>query len=249
MTESSSIGTSLLRGLREAPLSQEPFAHKLIEETLEPGIFDLLRRTFPNPENLNLKLEERQDKRYSDRRLTLPLDRWAELAPAEAREAWRSVAELFCGERLARALHAVFGPAFLKELEANYGTRQFSYRMRSEIVYDRSGFELLPHTDSAAKAATVLTYFASDDDPEYLGTVLFAAKDPAISDPGGRRFIPFDHFELAKQVPFRPNLSVAFPRSDRSFHGVHAADVVRPRRLIQTSLVVRKLDASGPAGR
>lgn len=229
---------SVVSGLTDAPIVAEPFPHKVLENTFDSEIFEALAAHFPTPEQLPSKVSQRLDQNYSDRRLSLPLKDYVAVAPQETRAFWRKIESVFYGDAYARAMFATFAPWFLKDLEANYGTRKFRYSIGCELVYDRTGFELKPHTDAGAKAATMLTYVAAPGDPEDLGTVLFEPNDPTVVDTPGTRLFETDGFRVAKQVPYRPNLSVAFPRTGRSFHGVLETTSQRPRRLIQTSLIV-----------
>jgi hypothetical protein len=232
------IGTPLVDGMKALPLREEPFAFKVMRESLDPALFEAARSTFPTPDRMRPKVESRADSRYSDRRLTVDLESCPDLAAAEGRAVWREIADFFLrSSELVATLREVFGPLFADELEARFGQRPTRFRLNSELVYDRTGFALLPHTDASNKAATLLTYFAEPGDPVELGTVLFAPKDEDLADPGGRKFWRPDQFRAVARVPYLPNLSVAFARHRTSFHGVMPTTSTTPRRLIQTSLI------------
>jgi len=215
-----------------------PFAHKILDATFDAETYAALDACFPTPEQMRAKVLGRRNANYSDKRFTIPLADHVRDAPPQEQDLWRRVSSILYGSGFARALFTAFAPVFLKDLEANYGTRKFRYDVVSELVYDRTGFALKPHTDASAKAATMLTYVAAPGDPETLGTVLFEPVDPDLADTAGTRLWEADGFRAVSRVPFRPNLSVAFARHGRSFHGVAETTSPRPRRLIQTSLIV-----------
>jgi len=229
----------LIDGLRSAPVNASPFVFKLISPTLDPEVFAAARASFPTPERLRPKVETREDPRYSDRRLTIALGEYADLVEPAFRDVWRAVGDVFLrSTALIDALRDCFAPIYEPELRARHVSSGARFTLNSELVYDQTGFSLLPHTDGAAKVATMLTYFAEDGDPQSLGTVLFAPKDPDFTDPPGKTLWQFDNFGAGTQVPYLANLTIAFARHRQSFHGVLPTTDARPRRLIQTSVLV-----------
>ncbi len=83
------------------------------------------------------------------------------------------------------------------------------------------GFELPPHEDTHRKMLAALFYLPTADRESELGTILIRPKRKTIRQhpTNGGRFHPDDFIDV-RQLPFRRNGFLAFPRSANSFHRV-----------------------------
>lgn len=116
------------------------------------------------------------------------------------------------------------------------------------LIEDSEGYSIGPHTDSPAKAISLLAYFPhyldcaafDGDDPDYTeyGTSLYYSPS-GFTCPGGPHYDlddPSKDLTRVYQVPFEPNTMVVFAKSDWSFHGVEPFKGTAPRRVFLWNL-------------
>lgn len=101
----------------------------------------------------------------------------------------------------------------------NLNCRKLSLDVR--LVRDNAAYAIKPHTDIKAKLLSLLFYLAPDESSPESGTSIMVPKNRVFTSEGKVRY-PFDDFETVTTAPFMPNTMLGFPRSDVSFHGVHA---------------------------
>jgi hypothetical protein len=130
---------------------------------------------------------------------------------------------------------------FARALVAAFGRADLPLSATMQIVEDRSGYALLPHTDVPHKAVTLLIYLAQDDDDPTLGTELYTPSS-GVTLTGGypmRGRFKRGPFTRVATAPYRPNAGIIFAPSERSFHGVSSVEGEnRTRRIIQFQLSV-----------
>ncbi|MCR9076596.1 MAG: hypothetical protein NXI07_11205, partial [bacterium] len=131
---------------------------------------------------------------------------------------------------------------YAQELAAKFGTTKLGLGSTLTYIEDASGYELLPHTDSSAKAITLLIYLANDGDNPNLGTEIYVPR----AQPSGEATMPSvarhdrDNFIRVNTVPYAPNGGLSFAPWNKTFHGVsQVSGGDRMRRLIQFQLMVR----------
>jgi len=101
-----------------------------------------------------------------------------------------------------------------------------------ELMRDRVGFMLPPHTDGERRMIGCLVYLADPGDPEELGTRLYAPRDASLVE-SARNSVNYEDVDEVVTAPFRRNLALIWVRSNRSFHGVPPGIVDRDRRALQ----------------
>ena len=101
-----------------------------------------------------------------------------------------------------------------------------------ELMLDKAGFMLPPHTDGGRRDIGCLIYLAEADDPETMGTRLYAPIDPTLPE-RTRNGVRWEEVTEAASAPFRPNLALIWARSNASYHGVPFDVVDRDRRALQ----------------
>lgn len=87
------------------------------------------------------------------------------------------------------------------------------------LVNDCTNYAIGPHTDSPQRLVTFLFYLPADSSMRELGTSVYAPRDPAFTCWGGPHH-DYDQFNRVDTVEFLPNRLLAFPKTERSFHGV-----------------------------
>lgn len=213
-----------------------PFAHVRLEAVLPPALFDALR-TLP-VENGDMEQHLFHDDAASSEqfRYSITVDRKrierGEVKQAALVRTYNALTHRF-------AVQAMVG-LFAKDLGTAFGTTALPMRAGLTFIEDRTGYELLPHTDVAYKAVTLLIYLADPGANPALGTEIYVPKGSLshVDDPMHRRYLR-DGFTRVTTVPYRPNQGLAFAPNERSFHGVAKADIGdRTRRLLQFQLMI-----------
>lgn len=87
------------------------------------------------------------------------------------------------------------------------------------LVNDQTDYAIGPHTDAPHRLVTFLFYLPKDDSLRELGTCIYRPKDPDFVCWGGPHH-PFEPFDRVAAVDFLPNRLLAFPKTERSFHGL-----------------------------
>lgn len=223
------------KSVAEATKQGEPFPHLRFSALLPEEFFRQLR-------SLDLSSVALQPRVPGDERLKLERNRfYLNVTRYSYNETALAV------PLLARAFALLWNPGvtealrqrFSEELKAAFGTADLVWEPLLTLVDDRSGYELLPHTDTPYKAVTVLLYLAQDGDDVRLGTELFSRFDmQRMQDP------KLMHMRLARRnfgkvetVPYLPNQGLAFVPSPSTFHGVSEVKG-KVRRLLQYQLCV-----------
>lgn len=204
--------------IADAPRSVEPFPHLLLHGLLPPDLFEQVRSLDVPAASLHQHAPgqgpaARESNRYS---VTVTPETLAQVesdTPVLA-----TVFASLWHPLVVQALTARFRPT----LETEFGTVELAFKPGLVMVEDRTGYELLPHTDLAYKALTVLVYLAPDDADPALGTELYAFRGQPTHIPDnimqGR--IPRRWFNRVSTVPYRPNQGLAFAPAKNTFHGV-----------------------------
>lgn len=222
-----------------------PYPHILPQQVLSPDLFDALRRMRVEDGILEEHPYAGAETRAEAQRFSVSyegkdLDEGRVNTP-ELATAYRVLSHAL----VKRALIAGFAP----ELTRNFGALPSSMGTSFTYVEDRTGYRLLPHTDAARKAVTLLIYLAEEDDNPDLGTEIYIPREAAYPDRGPnaarhRR----ENFLCVTRVPFRPNQGLAFPPAGNTYHGVGEVSEGRTlRRLVQFQLIAQQ-DRAPAAG-
>jgi hypothetical protein len=157
--------------------------------------------------------------------------------PEGACEVTRRAAAAFSSAALVEATRTLFAGHFEQSMGLNSGWTGATVQTDElvvglELMQDRPGFMLLPHSDSSRRLTGCLVYLADDDDPDTLGTRLYAPIDGDLRDINGNG-VWYDKVREVAAAPYRANTALIWARSDRSFHGVPMGLVDRERRALQ----------------
>lgn len=208
------------------PIAEQPFPHVVVENIFPDAFYaELLRRLPATAAYRQLVATGRVSKSYNPARHVLmdeDLDQCA--ADAEARDFWKNLFTTYCDDAFTTLWLRRFEPFIQERMRSGdvpFARTDAAVNLRREMLLmrDGAGYHLPPHTDSPSKVVSVLFYLPEDDAHAHAGTVLYAAKDPALSHPGGP-YLDRGDFDPVKTLPFRRNTLVAFPKSSICFHGV-----------------------------
>jgi hypothetical protein len=232
----------LCRAMEAATVESAPFEHAVIQDVLSPEFLAEILAVYPSHDTMNQVSDRFPGRKYDHRRLSQSLPDPGSPEMREVPAAFRRLSGLLCSPAFIKsALTLLHNP--IKDAISYYA--QFvrfptmDIRVSIELILDRSGFALRPHTDGRFKLVTGLLYLAEPGNPEELGTRLYRPKDPNFRSDGSSSFT-LDTFEEVKLVPYRRNQMLIFGRTDQSFHGVAATDSDVPRRLIQFSIMATR---------
>lgn len=232
----------LCRAMEAATVEPAPFEHAVIQDVLSPEFLAEILAVYPSDDTMDQVSDRVPGRHYDHRRLSQTLPDPGSPEMQEVPAAFQRLSGLLCSpDFIKSALTLLHNP--IKDAINKYARvvrlPTMDIRVSIELILDRSGFALRPHTDGRFKLVTGLLYLAEPGDPEELGTRLYRPKDPNFRNDGSSSFT-FDMFEEAKLVPYRRNQMVIFGRTDQSFHGVEATDNDVPRRLIQFSIMATR---------
>lgn len=175
----------VLQKIEDAEIIKNPFPHLLIRDILPKQDYEELINTLPKSIDY-LPLETRGTKGYPER----------SYHTAPPMLSWMTRG------KLRDALDRKFGltPSSSDEIL---------------LLRDRQGYKIPPHTDTPAKAVTMLVYL----DVDHHGTTLYKPKKKGFTDPEGMHH-PFEQFTAVKTASASLNSALIFARTDTSFHGV-----------------------------
>ncbi|MEZ6147886.1 MAG: hypothetical protein R3B91_21135 [Planctomycetaceae bacterium] len=126
----------------------------------------------------------------------------------------------------------LMSPETLDWFEANLGRDLNDAYLRVEVIADRKGFWLKPHTDIKEKLMSMLIYANPYNESENLGTDIYD-----------------DNRQLVKTVPYRNNLGYLFAPGDNTWHGLEKKEIQKERRSMLINYVTFKTDWKLPSRR
>ncbi len=209
--------TELLAGrIAAAPIRHDPFAHIYVEDVFPPPVFQAMRAHLPDDgAYVRFKDSGRVGADYSPHRAAFAPAQLARLEP-DTRDFWNRIFNAVLAPRFTEAVAAKFAAELRLSGEARIMTETC-------LMRDAAGYELGPHTDSPAKLVSLLFYLAPDRTHPELGTSFYVPKDRTFFCPGGPHH-PFELFDRVTTAPYAPNSLLAFPKTERCFHGVEPVD-------------------------
>ena len=113
------------------------------------------------------------------------------------------------------------------------------------LVWDISGYALLPHADDPRVIFNFLFYLPKDEETSQFGTSVYVPKARDFTSSGEPRHARGD-FELVHTFPFVPNAMFSFLRTPNSFHGVEpvTGDYTERRLLLYSIRVDEDIESS-----
>ena len=212
----------IVAALQRAPVEREPFPYVFIDDAFPADFYASLLQHLPLTSNYRRLVDTgRVGKHYSPERFVVDCGvESMEGLPGSQREFWQGLFDAFSSATFAQA----FLDKFASDLSARFlganGERidlQFSQDVL--LIRDYRNYFLRPHTDSPLKLVSVLIYLAADDARPGMGTTFFSPHDRKMTSEGGEGH-DYGQFSPVRTLPYLPNRMLAFPKTNRSFHGV-----------------------------
>jgi hypothetical protein len=216
------LNESLYRIANEPVLSY-PFQHFFVEDVLPEDVYDRIHANWPAPESF-LNYEEAKNPEQERFYFPLEPERLAKL-PAEPRAFWNGIRAWLMSPDLRRIalgkyqpqvdvlLSNVFGVPIGDDVIGSYTKYALS------LVWDISGYALLPHADDPRVIFNFLFYLPAPGEESAFGTSIYLPKDRNFLSSGEARHQRHE-FEHVSTYPFKRNAMFSFMRTARSFHGV-----------------------------
>lgn len=223
--------------LRNAPKRTWPYSHIVFEKILPPDLFKSLKN-FKVPKNTleqHKHIEGETDSEkycYSISFSNFNFEKGDTFHPV-----LEKIYRVLSHPLVTRSLTTVFA----KELIEQFNRNTLPLMPSITFIEDHTGYALLPHTDVAYKAITLLIYLAEEDADPSLGTELYIPKGAKQLGGGYRmkgRYLR-DQCTRVSTVPYRPNGGLAFAPTPRTLHGAGSVETGNlKRRVIQFQLLV-----------
>jgi hypothetical protein len=192
----------VLARIAQAEMFRDPFDHFVATEVFDDHVYRTIL------ENLPSRAESENLKQFSRR-----------IHPS------RSIVDLgMLNSEFWYRFERTFGsPWFADQVLGKFGQRlgETNY-ITTELVQDKLGYAIGPHTDERAKRLTLLFYLAPDHGLGRFGTSICRALDPSLV--GNPEHHAWDRFAESHLILFKPNVLLGFCRTDDSFHAVRPID-------------------------
>jgi precorrin-6B methylase 2 len=235
-TGSTARGRAVLRHvlsrIAAADVIDDPFPYSVIDGVLPADYYAEALANFPSPDSLrSLGETGRVQGAYSERLVVLFTDDEFTRMTATQQRFWSEFADWMYSDVFLNAFLMKFHRALEPRLARIIGA-DAALRARGDalLVNDRTHYAIGPHTDAPHRLVTFLFYLPRDESMRELGTSVYRPKDSSFTCWGGPHH-SFDKFDHVRTVEFVPNRLLAFPKTERSFHGVEKierANVNRP---------------------
>lgn len=211
-----------------AEIVEDPFPYAVIDNILPDDYYAEALAHFPTADSLRPIGETGRvpTDAYRERLVVLFTDEeFARMTDAQQRF-WQEFAGWMYSDVFLNAFVAKFGKALEPRLSRILAASD-ALKVRGDalLVNDQTNYAVGPHTDAPHRLVTFLFYLPRDASMRELGTSVYRAKDPRFTCWGGPHH-PFEKFDYVRTVEFLPNRLLAFPKTERSFHGVEKIERV-----------------------
>lgn len=212
----------VLEQVERAHVVESPFPYVVVDNVFPPDYYQELLEKFPSTDMMEPISETGRVHKdlYHERHVVLFTDEAFARMTLRQQHFWREFAswmytDQFIGFFLYK-FHRHVEPRLARILEAD---GKLALKGDALLVSDRTRYAIGPHTDQARRLVSFLFYLPRDASMKELGTSIYVPNDPAFTCWGGEHHDGKD-FRLVDTVEFLPNRLLAFPKTERSFHGV-----------------------------
>ena len=219
------VQTEVRAKVEAAEIHRDPFPHVVVEDLLPESLFQQLAETVPPIDYF----KQARNGRKADLPI-IPTNKNFLAAPAEFQETWGRLRDAILRDTVAPVLadrfradvHGKFADLLSPEIADEVMTGGL-VSSAGRIMLRKPGYKLGPHTDSAMYAITCLLYFTEAEDESSGALCLFRPeRRPELKHVS--TYYPDEEegidVEVAKVIPIRGNLFVAFVNGRESLHGV-----------------------------
>jgi len=211
----------------KAQVTQEPYPYLVIDNIFPTDYYAEMLEHFPSPQSLRPIAETGRitvKDHYRERNVVLFTDEeFKRMTPTQQRF-WRELASWMYSDLFLQMFILKFQqglePRLAKILAADPVLKA---RGDALLVNDQTHYAIGPHTDMPHRLVSFLFYLPQDDSLREFGTSIYRPKDPDFVCWGGPHH-DFAGFERVKTIDFLPNRLLAFPKTERSFHGVESIE-------------------------
>ncbi len=218
--------------IADAELVADPFPYLVLDKVFPEDYYAQMLENFPALEHMRPLSESGRVARglYEQRHALLFQDGEFERLTNRQAGFWKGLADWLYSDPFANAVIAKFHQALQPRMSAILKSED-RIRARGDalLVEDHTQYAIGPHTDAPHRLVTFLFYLPEDDSMRDLGTSIYKPRNSEFTCWGGPHH-PFDQFERTTTVEFLPNRLLAFPKTDRSFHGVEPIEREQVRR-------------------
>lgn len=212
----------VLQQVEKATTIEKPFPYLVVDDVFPADYYLEMLANFPKRDSL-VSISEtgrvREDL-YKERLVVLFTDDEFARMTREQQRFWREFAAWMYTDQFLNyfiyKFHRYLEPR-IDRIVAAEGA--LSIKGDALLVNDRTDYAIGPHTDNPHRLVTFLFYLPKDDSMRELGTSVYAPKDPDFTCWGGPHY-DYEPFHRVDTVEFLPNRLMAFPKTERSFHGV-----------------------------
>jgi len=220
----SEVETHVVERIATAAVLREPFPHCVIDGVFPRDFYESVIDFWPEEGTWQALIDSgRVNKHVSAERMVVLMNAAGYARLDAARRSFWSMQ--VGGWLLGDQFRAEVLGKFASELESSgFGAPFETTAADALIVSDRTSYAIGPHTDGVHRLVSLLFYLPEDAAFRRFGTALYEPLDPAFRCRGGPHH-GFERFRRVKTLEFVPNRLVAFPKSDRCFHGVERVDL------------------------
>jgi FkbM family methyltransferase len=213
----------VLDRVMSTPITVEPFPYLVVDEVFPEDYYQEMLDNFPlEVEGLRPLSETGRvtANSYQERLCLLFTDEDFARLPSNKAKFWRELASWLYSEPFMSGFIQKFWHALEPRLDRILREEQgLHVKGDALLVEDHTRYSIGPHTDAPHRLITFLFYLPVDDRYKDLGTSIYRPKDSSFVCWGGPHH-PREHFEKVATIEFLPNRLLAFPKTERSFHGV-----------------------------
>jgi hypothetical protein len=216
--------------IADTEVSTEPFEHCIVDNVFPEDLFESMHEYWPSNDVMMPISESGRTTGYEERDVMLFREDFLCKLSHRQIEFWTSLRLTICGFAVIKRLVGKFASVVMPRV----GHLGPDVPIESEllVISDRDSYAIGPHTDTNRRLISVLFYLSKDPEYASYGTGLYQPLDPHTKFRHDGHY-GFEHFKLHSRVDYKPNRCVAFPRSDRSFHGVEPVPIANcDRRLL-----------------
>lgn len=212
----------VLEQVAAAKVVEDPFPYVVVDEIFPADYYEEMLANFPTSASLKPLDETGRIPRglYHERLTVLFNDKEFSRMPAHQQAFWRDCASWMYTDSFLQFFLFKFQrhlePRIQKILAAE---GRLSMKGDALLVNDQTNYAISPHTDAPQRLVSFLFYLPRDASMRDLGTTVYRPKDPGFTC-WGESHHPFEMFTRVRTLEFVPNRLVAFPKTERSFHGV-----------------------------
>lgn len=218
--------------MANAQMELDPFPYLVVDNIFPEDYYARMLEHFPAPGQMRPLHESGRVARgaYEERHALLFEDEAFSKLSSEDAQFWRSLAQWMYSDSFANAFITRFAQALFPRVDrVLQADSKLAVKGDALLVQDHTRYAIGPHTDAPHRLVTFLFYLPSDDAQRDLGTSIYRPKDSGFTCWGGPHH-PFELFDKVKTVEFLPNRLLAFPKTERSFHGVERIDRANVQR-------------------